>query len=162
SLKVTQENLDNQRNAVQEEKRLRYDNQPYVNAFLRMNELLFKNPANSHSTIGSMEDLDAATIDDVQAFFRTYSAANNAVMTVVGDFDNEQARALVDKYFANIPAQTKPPGVDVSEPEDVVLREETFYDRLAPAPAFVLGWKIPTRRTPDFYAISLAGTLLFE
>ena len=87
SLKVTQENLDNQRNAVQEEKRLRYDNQPYVNAFLRMNELIFKNPANAHSTIGSMEDLDAATIDDVQEFFRIYYAPNNAVLTVVGDFD---------------------------------------------------------------------------
>src|SRR6476469_3142947 len=69
SLKVTQENLDNQRNAVQEEKRLRYDNQPYVNAFLLMNELIFANQANAHSTIGSMEDLDAATIDDVRNFF---------------------------------------------------------------------------------------------
>lgn len=162
SLKVTQENLDNQRNAVQEEKRLRYDNQPYVNAFLRMNELIFKNPANAHSTIGSMEDLDAATIDDVQEFFRIYYAPNNAVMTVVGDFDSAEARALVDKYFANIPAQPTPPAIDVSEPEAVAIREETFHDALAPAPAFVIGWKIPERRTPDFYAISLAATLLFE
>jgi zinc protease len=162
SLKVTQENLDNQRNAVQEEKRLRYDNQPYVNAFLRMNELIFTNPANAHSTIGSMEDLDAATIDDVQEFFRIYYAPNNAVMTVVGDFDMGEARALVDKYFSNIPSQPVPPGVDVSEPEAVTIREETFKDPLAPAPAFVLGWKIPRRRTPDFYSLSLAGTLLFE
>jgi zinc protease len=162
SLKVTQENLDNQRNAVQEEKRLRYDNQPYVNAFLRMNELIFVNPANAHSTIGSMEDLDAATIDDVREFFRIYYAPNNAVMTVVGDFDNDEARALVEKYFANIPAQPVPPAVDVSEPEAVAVREETFHDVLAPAPAFVLGWKIPERRTPEFYALSLAGTLLFE
>ena len=162
SLKVTQENLDNQRNAVQEEKRLRYDNQPYVNAFLRMNELLFTNPANAHSTIGSMEDLDAATIDDVQEFFRIYYAPNNAVLTVVGDFDNDEARALVEKYFSGIPAQSVPPPVDVSEPEAVAIREETFHDLLAPAPAFVLGWKIPERRTPEFYALSLAGTLLFE
>jgi len=162
SLKVTQENLDNQRNAVQEEKRLRYDNQPYVNAFLRMNELIFKNPANAHSTIGSMEDLDAATIDDVQNFFRIYYAPNNAVITVVGDFDSAEARALVDQYFSNIPAQAVPPPVDVSEPEAVAIREETFHDPLAPAPAFVLGWKIPVRRTPEFYALSLAGTLLFE
>jgi len=162
SLKVTQENLDNQRNAVQEEKRLRYDNQPYVNAFLRMNELIFNNPANAHSTIGSMEDLDAATIDDVQEFFRIYYAPNNAVLTVVGDFDNDEARALVDKYFSNIPAQPTPPPVDVSESEAVAIREETFHDPLAPAPAFVLGWKIPERRTPEFYALSLAGSLLFE
>ncbi|HEU4871278.1 MAG TPA: pitrilysin family protein [Pyrinomonadaceae bacterium] len=162
SLKVTQENLDNQRNAVQEEKRLRYDNQPYVGAFLRMNELIFMNPANAHSTIGSMEDLDAATIDDVKEFFRIYYAPNNAVLTVVGDFDNAEARELVDKYFGNIPKQPVPPRVDVSEPEEVPIRKETFYDQLAPAPAFVLGWKIPARRTPDFYALSLAGTLLFE
>jgi predicted Zn-dependent peptidase len=162
SLKVTQENLDNQRNAVQEEKRLRYDNQPYVTAFLRMNELIFRNPANAHSTIGSMEDLDAATIDDVQEFFRIYYAPNNAVLSIVGDFDNNEARELVEKYFAGIPAQSVPPRVDVSEPEAVAIREETFNDPLAPAPAFVLGWKVPERRTPDFYALSLAGTLLFE
>ena len=162
SLKVTQENLDNQRHAVQEEKRLRYDNQPYVNAFLRMNELIFTNPANAHSTIGSMEDLDAATIDDVREFFRIYYAPNNAVLTVVGDFDSGEARALVDKYFGSIPSQPLPPPVDVAELKDVAVLQETFHDQLAPAPAFVLGWKVPTRRTPDFYALSLAGTLLFE
>ncbi len=162
SLKVTQENLDNQRSAVQEEKRLRYDNQPYVTAFLRMNELIFVNPANAHSTIGSMEDLDAATIDDVREFFRIYYAPNNAVITIVGDFDVAEARALIEKYFAGIPAQPVPPGVDVSEPETVAIPAERFPDPLAPAPAFVLGWKIPARRTREFYALSLAGSLLFE
>lgn len=162
SLKVTQENLDNQRNAVQEEKRLRYDNQPYVNAFLRINELIFKNPANAHSTIGSMEDLDAATIDDVQEFFRIYYAPNNAVLTIVGDFESDEATDLVRKYFEEIPSQPQPPSVDVSEPEDVAQSQEVYDDKLAPAPAFVLGWKIPTRRTPDFYALSLAADLIFE
>jgi zinc protease len=162
SLKVTQENLDNQRHAVQEEKRLRYDNQPYITAFLRMNELIFTNPANAHSTIGSMEDLDAATIDDIREFFRIYYAPNNAVLSVVGDFDYAEARELVDRYFGNIPSQPLPPPVDVSETDHVAISEETFHDPLAPAPAFVLGWKIPARRTPDFYALSLAGTLLFE
>jgi predicted Zn-dependent peptidase len=162
SLKVTQENLDNQRNAVQEEKRLRYDNQPYVNAFLRINELIFKNPANAHSTIGSMEDLDAATIDDVQEFFRIYYAPNNAVLSIVGDFDSPEASALVRRYFEGIPSQPPPPPVDTSEPEDVAQTAEIFNDPLAPAPAFVLGWKIPPRRTRDFYAISLAADLLFE
>src|SRR5437762_5754137 len=74
SLKVTQENLDNQRDAVKEEKRLNYDNRPYSNAFLRLNELIYRNPRNAHSTIGSMEDLDDATIDDAREFFRTYYA----------------------------------------------------------------------------------------
>lgn len=162
SLKVTQENLDNQRNAVQEEKRLRYDNQPYVNAFLRINELIFLNPANAHSTIGSMEDLDAATIDDVKEFFRIYYAPNNAVLSIVGDFESHEARSLVQQYFDGIPSQPQPPAVDTSEPEPVALTQEVFNDLLAPAPAFVLGWKIPQRRTADFYAISLAADLLFE
>jgi zinc protease len=162
SLKVTQENLDNQRNAVQEEKRLRYDNQPYVNAFLRINELIFKNPANAHSTIGSMEDLDAATIDDVREFFRIYYAPNNAVLSIVGDFEEQEAISLVNKYFEDIPSQPAPPVADISEPEDVARTQEVFHDQLAPAPAFVLGWKIPPRRTPDFYALSLAADLLFE
>ena len=105
SLKVTQENLDNQRDAVKEEKRLNYDNRPYSNAFLRLNELVYKNPANAHSTIGSMEDLDDATIDDVREFFRIYYAPNNAVLAVCGDFDSGEARSLVEKYFASIPAQ---------------------------------------------------------
>jgi zinc protease len=162
SLKVTQENLDNQRNAVQEEKRLRYDNQPYINAYLRLMEMDFKNPANSHSTIGSMEDLDAATVEDVQEFFRIYYAPNNAVLTIVGDFDPQEARALVEKYFASIPSQPEPPPVDVSEPAEVGQREDTFLDPLAPAPAFALAWKIPPRRTQEFYAIALASDLLFE
>src|SRR5436190_19342605 len=128
SLKVTQENLDNQRNAVQEEKRLRYDNQPYVNAFLRMNELIFTNQANAHSTIGSMEDLDAATIDDIREFFRIYYAPNNAVVSVVGDFDMQLAREMIEKYFTGIPKQPDPPPVDVSEPPEVAQANETYYD----------------------------------
>lgn len=162
SLKVTQENLDNQRSAVQEEKRLRYDNQPYINAFLRINELIFKNPANAHSTIGSMEDLDAATIEDVREFFRVFYAPNNAVLSIVGDFEEQEARSLVEKYFGEVPSQPEPPSVDVSESGEVARTQETYYDKLAPAPAFVLGWKIPARRTPDYYALTLAAELLFE
>jgi zinc protease len=162
SLSVTQENLDNQREAVKEEKRLRYDNQPYVNGFLRLFEMSFKNPANSHSTIGSMEDLDAATVDDVREFFRIYYAPNNAVLSVAGDFDREEIGKLIDRYFGTIPRQPSPPPIDVSEPVAVAEREGLYVDKLAPVPAFALGWKIPSRRTQAFYALSLASHLLFE
>ena len=162
SLNVTQENLDNQREAVKEEKRLRYDNQPYVNGFLRLFEMSFKNPSNAHSTIGSMEDLDAATVEDVREFFRVYYAPNNAVLSIAGDFDRAEADELIQKYFATIPSQPAPPPVDVSEPVEVAERLDTFVDKLAPVPAFALGWKIPPRRTPAFYALSLASHLLFE
>jgi predicted Zn-dependent peptidase len=162
SLKVTQENLDNQRAAVQEEKRLRYDNQPYVNGFLRLFEMCFKNQANAHSTIGSMEDLDAATVEDIQEFFRIYYAPNNAVLTIAGDFEPVETRRLIEKYFATVPRQSDPPPPDVSEPPEVGQREDVYFDKLAPMPAFALGWKIPVRRTPDFYALALASNLLFE
>ncbi|HZT60701.1 MAG TPA: pitrilysin family protein [Pyrinomonadaceae bacterium] len=162
SLKVTQENLDNQRDAVKEEKRLNYDNRPYSNAFLRLNELIYRNPRNAHSTIGSMEDLDAATIDDVREFFRIYYAPNNAVLAIVGDFDSAEARALVEKYFASIPSQPAPPPVDVSEPVEVSTRSELYLDPFAQLPAVMLGWKVPTRRTPDYYALALASDLLLD
>lgn len=162
SLKVTQENLDNQRQAVQEEKRLRYDNQPYLNGFLRLFEMCFKNHANAHSTIGSMEDLDAATVEDVTRFFHIYYAPNNAVLSIAGDFETGQTRDLVERYFATIPSHPAPPPVDVSEPPEVGLREDVYLDKLAPVPAFALGWKIPARRTPDYYPLALASHLLFE
>jgi predicted Zn-dependent peptidase len=162
SLAVTQENLDNQREAVKEEKRLRYDNQPYVNGFLRLFEMSFKNPANAHSTIGSMEDLDAATVEDIREFFRIYYAPNNAVLSVAGDFDEQEIRDLIDKYFADIPAQPVPPPVDVTEPQGLAAQQDVFVDKHAPVPAFALGWKVPARRTPEFYALSLASHLLFE
>ena len=162
SLKVTQENLDNQRNAVQEEKRLNYDNRPYSNAFLRLNELVYQNPANAHSTIGSMQDLDDATIEDVRDFFRIYYAPNNAVLVIVGDFDPAEARALVEKYFATIPRQPAPPGVDVSEPSEAAPLSETYPDPFAQLPALMLGWKAPARRTADAYALTLASELLLE
>jgi predicted Zn-dependent peptidase len=162
SLKVTQENLNNQRDAVKEEKRLNYDNRPYSNAFLRLNELIYRNHRNAHSTIGSMEDLDAATIEDVREFFRIYYAPNNAVLAICGDFDSGEARALVERYFASIPAQTTPPPVDVSEPEMVAARGETYRDPFAQLPAIMLGWKAPARRAVDYYALSLASDLLLD
>jgi zinc protease len=162
SLKVTQENLNNQRDAVKEEKRLNYDNRPYSNAFLRLNELIYRNHRNAHSTIGSMEDLDAATIEDVREFFRIYYAPNNAVLAICGDFDSAEARALIEKYFASISAQNTPPPVDVSEPEAVAARGEIYRDPFAQLPAIMLGWKAPARRTEDYYPLSLASDLLLD
>src|SRR5687767_7985792 len=95
SLVITQEKLDNQRQAVQEERRLRVDNQPYGPADERFGELFYSNFAYQHSTIGSMEDLNAASVADVAEFFKTYYAPNNAVLTLVGDFKPDAALSLV-------------------------------------------------------------------
>lgn len=162
SLKVTQENLENQREVVKEEKRLRIDNQPYVPAFLYFTEMVFGNFANAHSAIGSMDDLNAANLTDVQEFFRIYYSPNNAVLTIAGDFDIKESRLLVDKYFKSIPRQPTPPAVNVTESPNVVKRSELFEDRFAPVPAFIVAWKIPARRTPDFYALMLGSSLLYD
>jgi predicted Zn-dependent peptidase len=162
SLAVTQENLDNQREAVKEEKRLRYDNQPYGQIFDLINEMIYKNFANSHSTIGSMEHLDAATVEDVQEFFRIYYAPNNAVLTLSGSFDIETAKGLIETYFGDIPSQQLPPELDVSEPTEVAATYKEWQDTLAPFPAFLIGWKIPKRRSPEFNALYLAGKILYD
>src|SRR5258708_31410428 len=73
-----------------------------------------------------------------------------------------ETRDLIERYFATIPSQPVPPPVDVSEPAEVAEHQDTFFDKLAPVPAFTLGWKIPSRRSPDFYSLSLASHLLFE
>jgi zinc protease len=162
TLAVTQENLDNQRDAVKEEKRLRYDNQPYGQVFDLLTSMVYKNFANAHSTIGSMEDLDDATVEDVQEFFRTYYAPNNAVIVLSGSFDVTEAKSLIEKYFATIPSQPKPAALDVSEPNEIAQKTQTYVDKLAPFPAFIDGWKIPPRRTGEFYALYLAGKLLYD
>lgn len=162
SLAVTQENLDNQREAVKEEKRLRYDNQPYGQIFDIITSMIYKNFANAHSTIGSMEDLDDATVEDVQEFFRMYYAPNNAVLTLSGSFDPATAKELIEKYFGDIPAQAAPPSIDVSEPAEVADDYREWHDPHAPLPAFLMGWKIPQRNTHEFKALYLAGKLLYD
>jgi predicted Zn-dependent peptidase len=162
TLAVTQENLDNQRDAVKEEKRLRYDNQPYGQVFDLINSMVFKNFANAHSTIGSMEDLDDATVEDVREFFRIYYAPNNAVLVLSGSFDVTEAKSLIEKYFGTIQSQPKPAAIDVSEPQEVAQNYQKYEDKLAPLPAFLMGWKIPTRRSPEFHALYLAGKVLYD
>src|SRR5215217_612579 len=108
SLAITKDNLDNQRNAVQEERRLGVDNQAYGKTGEVLQELVYDNFAYKHSVIGSMDDLNAATVDDVAAFFKMYYAPNNAVLVLVGDVDTKKTMALVEKYFGVINPQPQP------------------------------------------------------
>jgi len=152
ALNVTQANLDNQRNAVQEERRQGIDNQPYGRAQLDVDNLSYDNFAYKHSTIGSMTDLNAASIDDVKDFFRIYYAPNNAVLTLVGDFDPDEALAKVKKYFGAIPAQPAPPKVDLAEEPHYGERREIVYDPLARLPEIDMAYHIPAGNTPENYA----------
>jgi zinc protease len=160
SLAVNQANLDNQRNAVQEERRLGIDNQPYGKAYLEIDNLAYDNFAYKHSTIGSMADLNAAAVADVSHFFRIYYAPNNAVLTLVGDLDPQEALAQVKKYFGDIPSQTSPPKVDLTEPEHYGERRETIEDPLARLPMVLMAYHIPPGNTPDNYALQVLGDIL--
>jgi zinc protease len=152
ALNINQANLDNQRNAVQEERRQGIDNQPYGRAQLDVDNLSFDNFAYKHSTIGSMTDLNAASIDDVKDFFRIYYAPNNAVLTLVGDFDPDAALAQVKKYFGSIASQPAPPKVDLIDELHYGERREIIYDPLARLPQIDIAYHIPPGNTPENYA----------
>jgi len=121
SLAVTKDNLDNERHSVQEERRQRVDNQPYGKSNELQQELIYDNFAYKHSVIGSMEDLNAASVDDIKDFFRIYYAPNNAVLVIVGDFKTNDALAKVHKYFESIPRQPNPPPVDLDHMQIVAV-----------------------------------------
>ena len=122
---------DNQREAVKEERRLRMDNQPYGKTSEVIGELLFENFANEHSVIGSMADLDAASLEDFANFFRTYYAPNNAVLTIAGDVDAKTAVEKARKYFESIPAGPPVPALDMAEPAQKEERRTVINDPLA-------------------------------
>lgn len=160
SLKVTEENFQNQLETVKEEKRLRVDNKPYVPAEIEMEELVFDNWANSHPTIGYFEDLEASTAQDAKKFFDTYYVPNNAVMAVVGDVDSAQIEKLAKKYFGSIPKGETPPKPDVSEIEQKSPKKLIVKDKHAKLPAFWLAWKAPQRRDQDSYVLNLIQGVL--
>jgi zinc protease len=160
SLAVNEANLDNQRNAVQEERRLGIDNQPYGKAYLEIDNLAYDNFAYKHSVIGSMADLNAATVSDVQNFFRIYYAPNNAVLTLVGDLDPAETLEKVKKYFGDIPAQPAPPKPDLTEPEHYGERRETIDDPLARLPMVLIAYHIPPGNTADNYAFQVLSDIL--
>jgi len=159
SLAVTKENLDNQRQAVQEERRQGLDNQPYGKSGERFNEMAFDNFAYKHSVIGSMDDLNAASVQDVQDFFRTYYAPNNAVIALVGDLNTKEVITKMEKYFGDIPRQPPPKHVDLAEPPMNGERRESMDDKLARLTRFQIGYKIPAATSPDSPALSALGTI---
>ena len=160
SLAITKENLDNQRNAVQEERRLGRDNQPYGRTAELLETLAYDNPAYEHSVIGSMEDLNAASVEDVAGFFKTYYAPNNAVLAIVGDVDTKTTIEKLRKAFEPIQAQPAPPKLDLSEPKQTAERRDKVEDPLARLARLDIVYKVPPRLTPDDDALQVLGTVL--
>jgi predicted Zn-dependent peptidase len=160
SLEITKENLDNQRHAVQEERRLALDNQPYGKTFEAIDELAYDNFAYKHSVIGSMDDLGAASVEDVAEFFRTYYAPNNAVLALVGDVKPGEALAKIREHFEGIPAQQPPAAVDMTEPAQASERRVALSDALARLDRLDIVYKIPPAMSADEVALSVLGTVL--
>jgi len=160
SLAITKDNLDNQRNAVQEERRLGVDNQAYGRSGEVQQVLLYDNFAYKHTTIGSMEDLNAASVDDVAAFFKMYYAPNNAVLVLVGDFNAADAVAKVRSNFEMIARQPDPPVVDMTEPTQKAERRANVEDVLARASRIDIAFKAVPGNSADFYALQVLATAL--
>jgi zinc protease len=161
SLAITQENFENQRQTVMEERRQSYDNQPYARSFLRINELAYGDYfPYSHSTIGDMKDLLGAPLSAVQDFFTAYYAPNNAVLTIVGDFEPSEALAQVQKYFGDIPSRDRPEFKPATLAPQTAERTESMVDELAQLPGFHVAYHIPPDREPDHYPLDLLAMAL--
>ena len=160
---MDQEKLDNQRDVVKNEKRQRYDNQPYGDWDERLQALIYQEGhPYYHTVIGSMEDLDAATLDDVASFFSTYYIPNNAVLTVAGDVDPDQALDLVQRYFGEIEAGDAIPPLpgdpDVEPRIGTTVRDQVISE--VPLPRGIMAFRIPPYSSPDFAVAEVSRALL--
>ncbi len=160
ALVLTQEKLDNQREAVKEEKRLRVDNQPYAPSFETADAIAYEAFPYRHPVIGSMEDLDRASLEDARGFYARYYAPGNALLCIVGDIGPEDAFARASRAFAGVPPRETPQPFGVTEPEPRAERRARVPDRHAALPALHVNVKAPPRRHPDALALLYAEKIL--
>ncbi|MEU2783848.1 MULTISPECIES: pitrilysin family protein [unclassified Streptomyces] len=159
---LDEEGLENQRDVVKNERRQRYDNVPYGTAFERLTAMSYPDGHPYHHTpIGSMADLDAASLEDARAFFRTYYAPNNAVLSIVGDIDPGQTLAWVEKYFGSIPSHDgKPAPRDGSLPDVIGEELREVVEENVPARAMMAAYRLPADGSRECDAADLALTVL--
>ncbi len=159
---LSQENLDNQRDVVKNEKRQSYDNRPYGSFYEKLMAAVFPSDHPYHHTpIGSMEDLDAASVEDVSDFFRTWYGPNNAVLTVVGDVDEEPVFAAVDRLFGPIrPTPAHPPFSLPPTPDHIGSEVREVVADAVPLERVHFGFRMPAYGTPEFDALEVATQIL--
>jgi zinc protease len=159
---MTQEKLDTQRDVVKNERRWSVDNQPYGTWWERLPALTFpEDHPFHHSLIGSMDHLSAASLDDVREFFAAYYRPNNAVLTIAGDFEKNEAMALVQKHFGPIPAGASiPPLPDMAVPEVFGQWKREVVPDAVPLPRLFMAFRTPAFGTDAYYATSVAGAVL--
>ena len=162
-LNITQDNLTNQQGVVGNEVKVNVINQPYGGfPWLDMPQYANSNWYNAHNFYGDLKDIEAATLKDASDFFKTYYAPNNAALAVVGDFDPEEARQFVEKYFAGIPMSKLPPQPDLTEPRQEKEKRASRTDPLAKRPALAFAYHMPERNTPEFFAMGLLDQILLQ
>ena len=162
-LAVNEENLKNQQGVVGNEVKVNVLNRPYGGfPWLDMPQYANTNWFNAHNFYGDLKDIEAATLTDVQDFFKTYYAPNNAALAIVGDFEPEQAKAWVKKYFGEVKASKLPPPPNLSEPKQAKEKTATKEDPLAKRPALAFAYHMPERNTPAYYAMGLLDELLVQ
>jgi zinc protease len=162
-LAVTDENLKNQQGVVGNEVKVNVLNQPYGGfPWIDLPMAANSNWYNAHNFYGDLTDIEAAKLDEVKKFFDTYYAPNNAVLVIVGDFESADARKFVEKYFGGLKASQLPAQPDLAEPLQNKEKRVTKKDALAPRPALAIGYHMPERNTPEYYAMGLIEQLLVE
>jgi predicted Zn-dependent peptidase len=163
SLDISEENFENQRKVVEEEYRMRISNAAYAPSGIRLQELVFQGYwPYEHSTIGSMADLDGAKLEWVKAFHDAYYAPNDAVLTIAGDFEADDAMAMVHRYFDGIARHDVPAWKDSPLPEQTSQRTSVVRDANARSADILYGWSIPAAHTPDHDALDLASRVLVD
>ncbi len=162
SLKITPETFENQRRTVIEEKKQTYDNRPYGRAYLRFDELAYTNWAYGHPTIGEVEDLEKADLNDALDFHTAYYGPGNATLVIAGDVDEETAVEMVARHFGSIENRTHPEPPQLDEPEQTEEKRETLQDPLAVLPAVSLGYHTAELGSQDYYALSLVALVLSQ
>jgi predicted Zn-dependent peptidase len=162
SLAITEENFENQRETVKEERRQRVDNEPYGAAFLVSDTLNYDWPPYSHTVIGKMVDLDAAEVSDVQAFFDKYYKPSNAVLVVVGDIDQKKTMKMVEEYFSDIPGAEPIPKLTGEGDMNKGERREIVDSPKANVPAVFIGYVCPPHNDADTPALQLLNSVLVD
>ena len=161
SLDVSEENLKNQKNVVSEEVRVNVLNQPYaLFEWLDIWQNANQNWFNAHNFYGDLRDIEAAKLDEVRQFFKTYYAPNNAALAIAGDVNPDAVRAMVEKYFGDIPLQSVPERPDVSEPQQTKEIRLKQTDKLASVPALALGYHLPDQNSADYAPMVLLDLIL--
>jgi zinc protease len=162
SLKIDEKAFKNEREVVKEERRMRIENQPYGRLQEIIADQTFVAHPYKHPVIGSMKDLDSASVDDVREFFQTYYVPNNATAVLVGDFDSKEALALVTQYLGRVPASDKPVPRDIpKEPAQTKEKRVTLHDEW-PLPAVVVAHHITFDGNPDSYPLHIASKILSD